>query len=97
MKRTLTYARKIGSVPFEAAPGQVVQVPLFPGILKHLAPSELRGALSSPATVRKYTCEALRTAAWPILREFPRDWIKTCLPLADLRPGRRRALEFLLG
>ncbi|MBN1837665.1 MAG: hypothetical protein JW820_17545, partial [Spirochaetales bacterium] len=73
MKRTLTYARKFGSVSFEAAPGRVIQVPLFPGILKHLAPSELSAALSSPAVVRKYTCEALRTAAWPILREFPRE------------------------
>jgi hypothetical protein len=97
VKRTLTYASKIGTIPFEVARGQVVQLPLFPGILQHVSPSELAGALSSPAAVRKYTCEALRTAAWPILREFPRDWLRSCIPLAGIRPGRREALEFLLG
>jgi hypothetical protein len=47
--------------------------------------------------VKKYTLEALGTAAWPLLREFPHDWLRAYLPLAHLRPGRRRALEFLLG
>ena len=97
MKRTLSYARKIGAVSVEAESGQVLQIPIFPGILKHLAPGDLPSALSNPAVIRKYTCEALRTAAWPVLREFPREWLKTCVPLAGLRPGRRQALEWLLG
>jgi hypothetical protein len=96
LKRTVSFARRIGTVRFEAARGQEVDIPLFPGIFKHAAPDELAGLLSSAAAVRKYTCEALRTAAWPILREFPREWLKTCIPLARLRPGRLRALEFLL-
>ena len=97
MKRTLTFARSFGVVRFEAFPGQVLDIPLFSGIFKHAPPRELAGLLSSAAAIRKYTCEAMRTAAWPILREFPREWLRACIPLADLRPGRRRALEFLLG
>ena len=96
MKRTVCFVSRIGSVRFEAAPGQTVEIPLFPGILKHPAPGELAGLLRCPAAVRKYTCEALRSAAWPILREFPREWLKVCIPLARLRPGRRQAIEFLL-
>jgi hypothetical protein len=97
MKRTMTFARSLGTIRFEAAPGQVFEIPLFPGIFKHAAPGELAELLSDAATVRKYTREALRTAAWPILKEFPRDWLRTCLQHVDMRPGRRRALEFLLG
>ncbi len=97
MKRTMIFARSIGTVHFEAAAGQVYELPLFPGIFKHAAPSELAELLSNPAAVKKYTLEALRTAAWPLLREFPHDWLRACLPIAHLRPGRRRALEFLLG
>jgi hypothetical protein len=97
MKRTVTFARSVGTVRFQALPGQIFEIPLFPGIFKHAVPGELAKLLSNAAIVRKYTCEALRTAAWPLLREFPRDWLRACLPLANLRPGRRRALEFLLG
>lgn len=93
----MTFAHSVGFVRFEAAPGQVYEIPLFPGIFKHAAPSELAELLTSAAAVRKYTREALRTAAWPLLREFPRDWLKACLPHAHLKPGRLRALEFLLG
>ena len=97
MKRTVSFARCLGTVRFEAAPGDVYEIPLFPGIFKHAASGDLAELLSSPAAVRKYTQEALRTAAWPLLREFPRDWLRSCLPQAQLREGRRRALEFLLG
>jgi len=97
MKRTMAFARSLGAVRFEAAPGMVFQIPLFPGIFKHSAPGELAALLSDAAAVRKYTLEALRTASWPLLKEFPRDWLKMCLPHARLLPGRRRALEFLLG
>jgi hypothetical protein len=97
VKRTLTFVRRIGTRTIEIAPGETLDIPLFPGILKHAAPGELAKVLSSAAAVRKYTCEALRTAAWPILREFPREWLKACMSLTDLRPGRRRALEYLLG
>jgi len=92
----MVFARSFGTVGFEAAPGQVFQIPLFPGIFKHAAPGELAGLLTDAPTVRKYTCEALRIAAWPILREFPRDWLRACMPLVELPPGRLRALEFLL-
>jgi hypothetical protein len=97
MKRTVTFARSLGTVRFEAAPGQVFEIPLFPGIFKHAAPGELAELLSNAAAARKYTCEALRTASWPLLKKFPKDWLRTCLPHVRLRPGRRRALEFLLG
>jgi hypothetical protein len=97
LKRTVTFARSLGTVRFEDKPGQVFEIPLFPGIFKHAAPGELAELLSDAAVVRKYTYEALRTAAWPLLKEFPRDWLRTCLSRVRLRPGRRRALEFLLG
>jgi hypothetical protein len=97
VKRTVTFAGSVGTVRLEAEGGQIHRIPLFPGIFKHASPGELAELLSKTAVARKYTCEALRTAAWPILREFPRDWLRDCLPLAHLRPGRRRALEFLLG
>ncbi len=76
---------------------EVIEIPLFPGIFKHVAPRELAELLSDAAAVRKYTCEALMTAAWPLLKEFPRDWLRVCLPHIHLRPGRRRVLEFLLA
>lgn len=96
MTRTLQFAGRIGTVRLEAAPGQIFDIPLFPGILKHAAPGELPALLSTSAAVRKYACEALREAAWPIVRQFPREWLETCIPQAGLRPGRRRAVEFLL-
>ncbi len=97
MKRTVIFARSLGTVRFEAAPGQVFEIPLFPGIFKHAAPRELAELLSNAAAVRKYTSKALRSAAWPLLKEFPRNWLRICLPRVRLRPVRRRALEFLLG
>jgi len=97
VKRTVAFARSLGTVRFESMPGQVFEIPLFPGIFKHAAPGELAELLSNTAAVRKYTFEALRTAAWPLLREFPREWLIALLPHAQLRPGRLRALEFLLG
>jgi hypothetical protein len=97
MKRTIAFARSLGTVRFEPTPGQVLEIPLFPGIFKHAAPGELAQLLSNAVAVRKYTREALRTAAWPLLKEFPREWLRSCLPYVHLRPGRRRALEFLLG
>jgi len=97
VKHTVNFAGRTGTLRFEAAPGQVFDIPLFPGILKHASPGELAELLRSPAAVRKYTCAALRSAAWPIVREFPREWLEDCIPQAGLRPGRRQALEFLLG
>ena len=39
----------------------------------------------------------LRRAPWPILREFPREWLKECLDAADLPPQRRAAVLFFWG
>jgi hypothetical protein len=76
---------------------RAIDVPVFAGILKHPTVEALRRLLKNPDVVRTYTLAALRKAAWPILRRFPRDWLRECMPEADVRPTRRKALEFLLG
>src|SRR5205809_664904 len=96
MKRTVEFAKSRGIATCKLADGRMVKVPIVPGILKHPMPDELAGILSRPNAVRKYTIEALRHAAWPILRLFPKDWLKECLDDAGLRPGRRQALLYLL-
>jgi len=45
----------------------------------------------------KYSVTALQKAAWPVLRQFPRDWLLLCLPFAHLRPSKERALRYLLS
>ena len=97
MKRTLRFARSSGMLPVQVSPERIVTVPVFAGILKHPTPDRLPELLRNPDVLRKYTREALRIAAWHLLREFPRDWLLENLPAAGVRPGRRKALEFLLG
>jgi hypothetical protein len=70
---------------------------VIPGILKHPQPEQLPGILIRPGVVEKYTAEALRKASWPILRQFPRAWLRECLQRASLDPARREALMFLLA
>ena len=72
-------------------------MPLFPGILKHPTVEDLPRLLRNPDVVRKYTMLALSKAAWPILRRFPRDWLRECLPEANVRASRRKALDYLLS
>ena len=97
MKRTYSFVRSIGTVGARTKMGQIIQIPVFPGILKHPTVDALPGLLAGPAVVRKYTIEALRIAAWPLLRQFPREWLLELAPQADIRPGRLRALEYLLS
>jgi len=96
VKRVFAFVQSVGSVAAELD-GELVSLPVFPGILKHPLPEDLGRLLAHPAVARKYTIEALRIAAWPLLRQFPRSWLRRHLPEAHLRPERRRALEFLLG
>jgi len=97
MKQTFQFVQNWGTVTCELMPGIHVKVPVIPGILKHPTPDVLPVLLRNPDVVRKYTMEALRMASWPVLRQFPRDWLKECLGHARLRPSRRRALTFLLS
>jgi len=97
MKRTLRFAKSIGRITCELSPGNEITVPVVPGILKHPRPEELPALLSRPSVVRKYTMLALSKASWPILRQFPRAWLKLCLENARLKHSRRQALMFLLG
>ena len=96
MKRTYRFVESVGNVRCSLGPGREVVLPVFPGILKHPSVDELRKLLEKPAVARKYTILALRKAPWQVIREFPRDWLETCMTQADLRPGRERALRFLL-
>ncbi len=97
MKQTHAFVQSIGTVTCEVASGRRVAIPAIPGILKHPMPDELIAALSSPATARKYTVTALQKCAWPILRQFPSEWLKQCMPHAKLSPSRHAALTFLLS
>jgi hypothetical protein len=68
------------------------------GILKHPDSAQLRQLLRGSAdAAEKYTREALRCAAWPILRAFPRNWLLKLLKTTEVRPSRRRALRYLLS
>jgi len=68
------------------------------GILKHPDSAQLRQLLRGSAdAAEKYTREALRCAAWPILRAFPGKWLLKHLDAAKVRPSRRKALRYLLS
>lgn len=97
MKRSHAFVSKVGTVKLKIPGGQELDIPLFPGILKHLSVAQLRETLTTTSSIRKYTCEALRTAPWPALKEFPRPWLRACLDQVEIREGRKRALEFLLS
>lgn len=97
MKRTHRFVESVGSVRCTTESGKDVNLPAFPGILKHPTVDELLDLLEKPAVARKYTVLALRKAPWQVLREFPPEWLEACLPEADLREGRVRALRFLLS
>jgi len=77
--------------------GHTVDLPIFPGILKHPHPSEIGSLIQDEDVARKYTRQALEKACWQVLREFPRPWLAACLDDTPMRPGRRRSLRFLLG
>lgn len=96
MKRTYRFVQSLGTVRVELQEGGEVSLPVFPGILKHPTTGELPVLLSRPAVARKYTSLALQKAPWQVLREFPRDWLESCLAETNLREGRERALRFLL-
>ena len=97
MRRTYTFARSEGIVRCRLPTGETVALPVVTGILKHLDADRLRERLAHPEIARRYTREALRVAAWPILRMFPMAWLRECLPEARLRPGRAAALAYLLS
>jgi len=77
--------------------GQSIRVPVIPGLLKHLTANQLRHLLKDPDVVRKYTIAALNEAPWPVLREFPPEWLARCTTDAHLKPSRARAIIFLLA
>jgi hypothetical protein len=97
MKRSYRFVESAGTVQCALDDGREITLPVFPGILKHPTVDELRRLLLKPAVARKYTNLALCKAPWQVLREFPRDWLETCLAEANLQPGRTRALRFLLS
>ncbi|MBI3985646.1 MAG: hypothetical protein HY343_01890 [Lentisphaerae bacterium] len=97
MKRTYTFAKSRGWIRCVLPTGREIRLPVFQGILKHPTAEALPALLKHPATARKYTREALRVASWPVLRQFPSSWLKTCMKTTPLRPGRRKALDFMLS
>jgi hypothetical protein len=96
MKRTCQYATSRGMVTVSLVEGGSVDLPVIAGILKHPHPDELPELLKDERVARKYTRLAIEKMAWPVLRQFPRDWLIANLQSATVRPGRMRALTFLL-
>jgi hypothetical protein len=96
MKRSYTFVTARGVVRCDID-GVSISLPVFVGVLKHLTERELGELLTRPAVARKYTYEALRKLPWPALRQFPLDWLRTCLPASRLPEPRRRAGEFMLS
>lgn len=97
MRRSAHFVRCRGTVTCQLEGGEVLQIPVVPGLLKHPTVSELRAMLGNPRVVEKYTVAALRKAPWQVLRQFPRRWLLRCIPRAGLAHSRVRAIEFLLG
>lgn len=97
LKRSLRFVQRAPTVDVKLADGTLLGIPVVTGILKHPAQDRLPTLLRKPEVLRKYTCEALRVAAWPVLRLFPRDWLLDNLPHASVRPGRAEAIRFLLS
>lgn len=97
MKRTHRYVAAAGTVSCTIDGGEVIDVPVFGGILKHPDLDQLRELLRDPVVVRKYTHEALRRAPWSALQQFPRSWLLARLADAKLPAPRRHALDFMLG
>ena len=97
MKHTYRFVGSIGTVTCRFPSGNSVELPVVPGILKHPTPAMLPGLLKNPNVAYKYTLQALRKASWPILSQFPKNWLKECIDAAQIPPSRRKALIFLLA
>jgi hypothetical protein len=97
MKRTYRYVTPTQVVTCDLGQGRSVTVPVIPGILKHPRPEQLPDLLARPDVAEKYTATALAKAAWPVLKHFPRPWLRDHLDRTRMRPSRRRALAFLLS
>lgn len=96
MKRSYTFvtAREVVRCEID---GVAISLPVFVGVLKHPTERQLCELLTQPDVARKYTFEALRKLPWSALRQFPGDWLRTCLPASGLPEPRRRAVEFMLS
>ena len=97
MKQTCVFVGSMGTITCCMPSGVNVTLPVVPGILKHPSTEMLPLLLARPEVACKYTCEALRRASWPVLRLFPKAWLRQCMPDARLPHGRRAALDFLLS
>lgn len=96
MKRTHRFVEPAAVVACTMEGGDVVELPVFGGILKHPDLGQLTELLRDAKVARKYAELALRKAPWSALRRFPRRWLIARLDQAVLPAARRRALEFLL-
>jgi len=97
MRSTYRFAKHREVARCQLTSGERIEVPVIPGILKHPHPDQLGELLTNPRVAEKYTKEALRKAAWPILSQFPRAWLRRCMDGASLPPTRRKAIAFLLS
>jgi hypothetical protein len=97
MKRTFCFEKPLGTIIWKTPSNEEINIPVFQGILKHLKNEDLQKLLNNYYTIRKYTQEAIKKASWPLLRQFPGSWIRTCMKDLSIPPARREAIEFLLS
>lgn len=98
MKQTSYFVKPEGFVICTVGRRERVRLPVVQGILKHPDVAELRRLLRQGHHIaEKYTREALKCAAWPVLREFPGSWLLKVLEVTDMSPSRRKALRYLLS
>ena len=93
MKRDRVFVKSRGQTAGLTPEGEILSVPLIPGLLKHLTLEQLEPLLQKPSVLEKYTKEALRWAPWSCLRDFPHHWLRqgnrSTLGGSRRRPGVR--------
>lgn len=97
MRASQRFAQPAGTVAVLLPDGRDVEIPVVQGILKHASLEALAELLRDPEVAPKYTLDALQVAPWPVVRLFPREWLKACIHQARLPEGRLQALEFMLS
>lgn len=97
MKKSYHFVKVAGFAECRLSSDNIIRLPVVQGIFKHATVEMLHDLLQRPAAAKKYTIESLRTAPWPILREFPYSWLKMHIEEADLRPMRKKAILFMIS
>ncbi len=97
MKRSYHFVEVTEFAECRLSDGNIIRMPVVAGIFKHTTSEMLHELLQKPPVAKKYTVESLRVAPWSVLREFPYSWLEQHIEEADLRPMRKKAIQFMLS